>query len=440
MKKNIFILLIISIILLSLANGDIVGLTGILTVTLIVFFLAKRWPSAAPILYVALILRTLLIVLSNHSISLPDSSGDAYWFEIQAYEWSQLGFPNVLFVYGGWDPTFQKDVASSAFNSSFFISYILAILYALTDRSVMLGQSISLLFGTLSVLMSWILAQKVWDNRTAIKVGWFVALFPSLILYSALIMREVYVCFFLLVALNNVVNWSRTGSLKSFFLTIVSFLVTMIFHGGMFVGLVIFLVIVFLKDIKNLLRKLINGRLITFKSFLSFTFLVALIAYYVANNIFIPKIGTISEINTLKKEILRKNIVTHRGAAKYPDWVIAKSETELIYKIPIKAMYFVFAPFPWEIKKTSHLMGMFDSFLHIFLVYLIFRNRKVIWADPALRIILFILLTYLFVYGIAVGNFGTGLRHRAKFIVIFILLAAPFLPKFTFSKKNKIKK
>ena len=62
MKKNIFILLIISIILLSLANGDIVGLTGILTVTLIVFFLAKRWPSAAPILYVALILRTLLIV------------------------------------------------------------------------------------------------------------------------------------------------------------------------------------------------------------------------------------------------------------------------------------------------------------------------------------------------------------------------------------------
>ena len=391
---------------------------------MIVFFLAKRWPSAAPILYVALILRTLLIVLSNHSISLPDSSGDAYWFEIQAYEWSQLGFPNVLFVYGGWDPTFQKNVASSAFNSSFFISYILAILYALTDRSVMLGQSISLLFGTLSVLMSWILAQKVWDNRTAIKVGWFVALFPSLILYSALIMREVYVCFFLLVALNNVVNWSRTGSLKSFFLTIVSFLVTMIFHGGMFVGLVIFLVIVFLKNIKNLLRKLINGRLITFKSFLSFTFLVALIAYYVANNIFIPKIGTISEINTLKKEILRKNIVTHRGAAKYPDWVIAKSETELIYKIPIKAMYFVFAPFPWEIKKTSHLMGMFDSFLHIFLVYLIFRNRKVIWADPALRIILFILLTYLFVYGIAVGNFGTGLRHRAKFYCYFYIISS----------------
>ena len=43
-----------------------------------------------------------------------------------------------------------------------FVS-VIAILYALTERSVMLGQSISLLFGTLSVLMSWILAQKIWD-------------------------------------------------------------------------------------------------------------------------------------------------------------------------------------------------------------------------------------------------------------------------------------
>ena len=82
-------------------------------------------------------------------------------------------------------------------------------------------------------------------------------------------------------------------------------------------------------------------------------------------------------------------------------------------------------------------MGVLDGFLHILLVYYIFRNRKVIWADPALKIIISILIVYLFVYGIAVGNFGTGLRHRAKFIVMFILLAAPLLPKLSFSKKIK---
>ena len=46
------------------------------------------------------------------------------------------------------------------------------------------------------------------------------------------------------------------------------------------------------------------------------------------------------------------------------------------------------------------------------------------------------LLCYIFVFGIGVGNFGTGIRHRSKFAVIFILLAAPLLKSFVFSKKK----
>ena len=100
-------------------------------------------------------------------------------------------------------------------------------------------------------------------------------------------------------------------------------------------------------------------------------------------------------------------------------------------------MYFVFAPFPWEVKKFSHLVGMIDSFFYMFLVYLILRNIKAIWKEPSLRIILLLLLAYLLVYGIGVANFGTGFRHRSKFVILFIILAAPLLPKFIFFKKNK---
>jgi len=412
------------------------GLISILIVTLVVVFLARRWPSAAPILYVALAVRVFVIVMGNNFITLPDTTGDAYWFEIQAYEWSLLGFPDVLYSFEGFDPTFKNDVSMSAFKSSFFVSYIIAILYSLSERSVMMAQSISLLLGTLSVLMSWTLAQKLWDNQTAMKVGWFVALFPSLILYSALVMREIYVCFFLLVALNYVVDWSRTGSLKSFFLVILNFMIGMVFHGGVIVGLIVFLLIFSLKHIKELFKKIFNG-FILYKPFIGFALIATFIVYNGVSNIYIPKIGTITNFDKLKKNILYKNIVTHRGDAKYPDWVIAKSLNELIYKIPIKGIYFIFSPFPWDVKKSSHLMGMFDGFLHLFLTYLIFRNRKAIWADPALRIIFLMLLVYIAVYGVAIGNFGTGIRHRAKFIIMFILLAAPLLPKFIFYKKMK---
>ena len=70
-------------------------------------------------------------------------------------------------------------------------------------------------------------------------------------------------------------------------------------------------------------------------------------------------------------------------------------------------------------------------------MFLILRNRKIIWNDLALRTIILILIFYVFAFGIVVGNFGTAIRHRAKFIIMAISIIAPFLPQFTLSKKSK---
>ena len=61
------------------------------------------------------------------------------------------------------------------------------------------------------------------------------------------------------------------------------------------------------------------------------------------------------------------------------------------------------------------------------LIFLIFLNRKVIWKDPSLRLILIILVVYFIVFGFGVSNFGAGTRHRSKFVIEMIILAAPFI-------------
>jgi hypothetical protein len=71
------------------------------------------------------------------------------------------------------------------------------------------------------------------------------------------------------------------------------------------------------------------------------------------------------------------------------------------------------------------------------LAFLIWRNRKSIWSDRATRAVLLILFAYLFVFGLVVGNFGTGIRHRAKFVAGLIVSAAPLLPKLIIFKKKK---
>ena len=127
------------------------------------------------------------------------------------------------------------------------------------------------------------------------------------------------------------------------------------------------------------------------------------------------------------KFILEKIGHFNKGTAKYPSWLVPESTSELIYKSPFRIIYFVFSPFPWDIMKYSHLIGMFDGFIYIYLSYLIWCNRSQILADTSLKIILMLLITYLVVYGIGVGNFGTGLRHRSKFAVMFVILASIFL-------------
>ena len=81
---------------------------------------------------------------------------------------------------------------------------------------------------------------------------------------------------------------------------------------------------------------------------------------------------------------------------------------------------------------------MFDSFFYLFLIFLLLKNFKYIWNNHTLRILFLIFIFYSIIFSIGVGNFGTGFRHRTKFLVLLMLIVAPYLPKLTFKRKLKI--
>ena len=128
------------------------------------------------------------------------------------------------------------------------------------------------------------------------------------------------------------------------------------------------------------------------------------------------------------------------GDASYGEWANINSLSELIYKVPIRVLYFLFSPFPWHVTKPAHIIGMIDGLLYLMIFYLIFRNLKIIWKDSFLRITLMILIMYLILFGLGVGNFGSGLRHRSKFVIEMILLIGPLIPTLVFKKKMKNQK
>lgn len=397
---------------------NLLGFTSIALVSLLTYFLTIRHPGIRNILFVALILRILFLLIDHYIFPLPGSTADAESFEGFASYLSEDGFFNLINNFSGPDP--------------YFISYFIAIPFSLFGQSLLMAQSISLLFGIGSIFLVWLLAKKLWNVQIANKVGWVATLFPTLVLFSVIVLREVYVCFFLLLALHGVVGWVKTDKLKFIILASLGFIGATFFHGGMFVGLIIFLIIVGLLNLKKLLKLLINLRTkIKFVIFLGFFLIIS--GIFVSNKIYVPYLGTFEKGTNLEFLSIKTSQST-AGEASWPKWTVAKSPIELIYKGPIRSIYFMFSPFPWDVKKTQHLIGMFDAFLYMYLTVLILLNIKLIWKDPCLRIILILLLVYIFVFGIGVGNFGTGIRHRSKFALIFILLAGPLLKKIVFKK------
>ena len=401
---------------------DLLGITTIFLVSIITWIVAIRSPGIFNILIGALIIRIFILLIGHYITTLPDSTSDAVGFEIKAWKLAQEGFFSLPIQF--------------EFSPFVFFSWLHAIPYSLFGRSVLMAQSISLFFGIGTIFFGWKLANIVWGNHIANKVGWTMALFPSLILYSVLFMREIYICFFLVLALYGVVTWIKTNSLKSIILSFVGFIGATLFHGAMFVGAIFFTIIITLKYFKDFFKLIVNFK-INLKNLIFIFIFVIISGSYLTNKININYLGTFSEINT--KIFLEKTGYAYRGDASWPEWTKAKTGIELIYKAPVRSVYFVLSPFPWDVKKTKHLIGMFDAFLYWYLSFLILCNIKVIWKDPALRVLLLLLLFYIFVFGFGIGNFGTGIRHRVKFVFLFILLASPLLKNFTFknSEKNK---
>ena len=399
--------------------ADLLGFTAITFVSLITLIIAFRWSEISNILIVALIIRILILLIGHYIIPLPGSTDDALGFERKAWQLGKNGFFDLLtqFDYGPF----------------VFFSWFQAIPISLFGRSILMGQSISLLFGIGTIFISWKLAKILWDDNIAKKVAWTVALFPTLVLYSVLYLREVYISFFILLALYGVVSWFKNDSYKWIVLSLIGFVGAALFHGPMIVGAVIFIIFIFTTYLKRLFKSLVKLR-INLENLVILLLSIAIMGLYFTNKISFAYLGYFE--NSIDIDILLlKTQYAYAGDASWPQWTKAESGIELIYKAPIRSVYFVLSPFPWDIKKPEHLLGLLDSLLYFYLVVLILLNIKVIWKNPISRMILIILLAYIFVYGFGVGNFGTGLRHKSKFASIFILLAGPLLKSFVFKKK-----
>lgn len=393
--------------------ADMLGVAGLLFALLVPLIVLRPGRRLALILCVAWMARTSAALVHYYLTPLPDGSGDAVVFERYAWLWSQDGFFAALTHYPG--------------AQSHFYPWVMSLVYAVTGRSELLLQSLSVMAGVFGVYTVWRLSHDIWSDLPARKAAWVMALFPTVVMYSSLTLRESYSVLFLLLGLVGVARWARRHDMTSVLAAIAAFVVGGFFHGGIFLACFLFLGVIVAQAAKEELAPLLRGY-VRPTAALAFLSSAMLLTAYAVSDVSIHKLGTAGELFSPARWLHFFDSRTY-GAAAYPEWTLPTSAADLIWAVPLRAVYLLFSPFPWDVESPGHLIGLFDGLLYLGLVVVAWRHRRALLANSSARAVGLVVIGLVFAFGVGSGNFGTGLRHRAKLVGALVALTSPWLPR-----------
>jgi hypothetical protein len=221
---------------------------------------------------------------------------------------------------------------------------------------------------------------------------WFYLLFPSMALYTALSLRETLILFFMILA---VVYARESKIFKSILCMVPIYLIK--FQNFYIVGPVVLLYFVFnvAKKGMGLTKALIIG-------------VIGLISLLVSAPIALPLVNKFRVAMFVEDGGDPNNIKLISGAG---DFVIQGLTS---------GFYFLSKPLPWEASSALQLIQSFENLAVLAILFLITRQAWRKSPDKLAFWLLFLALS-MSVYGLVVANYGTAVRYRYAFVVMYVL-------------------
>lgn len=387
--------------------NDVLGWTSAAIGTAVIGTIAWRRPAVRGALLVAFALRLGAVLVHQYAFDLPGSEADARIFEREAWDWGRNGLRAAMDHFVG---------------GAYLYSWIIALFYGALGRSPFLAQVLNVVFGTLVVLNVFTLTRMLADERTARRAAWITAVFPTLVLYSALTMREIAVTYPFSLAAIFLARWRLTNRPIFVVVGLAALFVSITFHPGMFgviVGGMLYIVFTFARAVgRGDLRASV-------RTGIALGAMVAGGAVAAASGI-----GNVDYATRLSlREARLQQEVAAVDRAAYLQGLTTNSPADLVWQAPIRTFFFLYTPFPWWIGAAQDLLGILDAMLYVWLSWCVLRALPAIRRHAAAGMLLLLSLTAVLFFAMAVSNYGTAIRHRAKVapVLIAIALAAPIL-------------
>jgi len=298
---------------------------------------------------------------------------------------------------------------------------LLGALFTITGPSRLLGQYLNVLLG-ISILF--LIGKSLEDlnigHRASRIVLILAAIFPTSVIISSILLREIFPTFFVAGAVFLTIKWYQTGRVLYVVMAVSSIGLGAAFHSGV-IGLIPGFVLFFVLADRETGRLRARFASIPLLAVLMFVMYFGVIRF--GDDLFFKFQGveTISEVyDTANKRL---------GDSTYLEGVEVDSFTDFVVFGPIKALYFLVAPLPTDWRGIWDVGAfLLDSSLYFSVAFLFLRRQRHMARNRSLLIALFVALaSAALVFGVGVGNAGTAMRHRQKLTPVVLVALALLL-------------
>jgi len=377
---------------------DIVNLEFIVIVS---FVAVSAYLRLEPLKVALLFLHIIVIFLLNDVMFTPSYFGDQ-WGYLNATRIIRNSFNTLSFQeISGFNMEIH-DIKITGFNNELGLS---GLIFALLPIPFINSFQSLCMINYIFFLLLFIFIKKKLSSDNS--VDYFFLLFPSVLLYSSLALRETLIMVIMFFSVYFIVIKEQKVL-------------------GLIIGLPL-LILKFQNYFMILLSVMVYIILRHRNKAINIAFLLAILF-----GIFFPeKIPIIgpyySKFERIRLALMAENMIKVTG--KFYDWEAAMSMIEplgsgisLVYLVVKNFVYMLFKPLPWECRNVFQIVQSVENIVIVIMI-IMFNSKKIISQQVQQKILFLNIMLFvsMSIYGLVVFNFGTAARYKFTFIMIYIV-------------------
>jgi hypothetical protein len=426
-----------SLVLAALPLSDSLGIVALAFGLLVAALCARKSSAVAGALFTAFALRAALALFYTYHPGFGNPDPDVDGYGAFASHLVTLGFAGVT-----------NDLARVTPGAHLY-GWLVAFLYVLLGQSAAMIRDLNALLGLLIVWETYRTALELWhDNVAARRAAWTAAIFPNLIRFSASFPNReaVIVCFLTLSGLY-LVRWYNRNRARYLVASFAAIVGASAFHIGIAAGGLVLLACAAGRVLSGG-RRLARGwiPLSTVSTAIAILLMLAMAGFAISRGWGRDKMQLLAAVNG--EQAMRLSTVAldptmvgkltkHAafGRAVYLANLHMNTPADLVWQVPLRVVFFLLMPFPWYVRNAMDVLGVVDASLYAWLLVGLYRQRRELLSNPGARALVLIAAILVAVFAAVTSNYGTAIRHRAKFAPLLIALAAPGLPWLAFKRE-----